>query len=282
MKTVSVITPVFEGGKLLQATVNSVRKQEVPEDIHIEHILVSDDLNDYRAYQKSEPRYSCLVLSTGCRGSGPSAARNIGLSASSGEYVSFLDADDLWLPSRLNRLLPYADQYGAACDAISFIDMHDKRLYGEDTVIKRSGLMSHADVLGIDGAYFPLYQKSRIKHQWDEDLGFSEDFLFNYLAVCQTQGLYVCPDPLMAYRIRPGSISHTMPASGLKVDAAYQYLLENCPFVEVMSADEKALFMQRVSLKKELNHRYTRAWERDSSLTFEAFVGQLEVQEAIG
>lgn len=280
MRTVSVITPVFEGGDLLQITVASVRDQVLPGDVSIQHLIVSDDQQDYRHLEETGHHYTCKVLTTERRGAGPSVARNVGLAHATGEYITFLDADDFWFPNRLISLLPFAYQYGAACDPIAFVDMKGKRLYHDSTVIKHSGLLSIAASLEINGAFFPLYHRSLITHPWDHTLSFSEDFLFNFMAISQGIGLYVCPDPLMAYRIRPGSLSHSMPAFSVKVDGAYDYFLNGCTLLNTLSDEERALFRRRVSIKRELNRQYTAAWEEDSALTFEAFIDQFQADLA--
>lgn len=272
-KTVSVITPVFNGEPFLKQTVDSVMSQKALQNVILEHILISDDLDDYSYYELEKPGYRCIVLSTGQKGAGPSFARNLGVSKSTGEYLTFLDADDIWLPNRVSTLLPMVDQYGAACDTISFIDMDNNPLYGSHTVIKKDGVLTHKDAISIDGAYFPIYKRNALTHQWDEDLGFSEDFLYNFLAICQTKTLYVHKRPLMAYRIRPGSISHTMPESGYKVDRAYRYLAESCPFIAFMSESNQDIFLNRVKAKMDLNLHYMDAWRENNHLTFEEFVG---------
>ena len=100
---VSVIIPAYNAGKFLHLSVESVRQQSYP---NWEIVIVDDGSGDNTlqvamAYQESEPRIRVV--------SGPnqgvSQARQNGLNASRGEWVYFLDADDLLHEYTLERLL---------------------------------------------------------------------------------------------------------------------------------------------------------------------------------
>lgn len=95
---VSVIIPVFNGDATVAAAIESVRRQTY-EDHEI--IVVDDGSTDETA---------SVVMTFGDRvryfrqeNSGVSAARNRGLVEARGEYVAFLDADDLWLRRKLEK-----------------------------------------------------------------------------------------------------------------------------------------------------------------------------------
>jgi teichuronic acid biosynthesis glycosyltransferase TuaG len=104
MPQVSVITPVYNASRWLPQTLDSVREQTMTD---WEHILVDDGSGDesvaiIQAAAARDPRIR--LLRTECNG-GPATARNMALAAASGRYFAFLDADDLWLPEKLECCL---------------------------------------------------------------------------------------------------------------------------------------------------------------------------------
>lgn len=101
---VSVITPVFNAAKFLPETIKSVREQTMPD---WEHILADDGSTDssveiIRHAAAEDPRVR--LIAAGNR-SGPAKTRNKALATARGRFIAFLDADDLWLPAKLERCL---------------------------------------------------------------------------------------------------------------------------------------------------------------------------------
>jgi glycosyltransferase involved in cell wall biosynthesis len=102
---VSVIIPCYNYGRFLGEAIASVRRQTV-EDLEI--IVVDDGSTDETPEVLAgirDPRLRSLRTVNG----GISAARNAGLDRASGEYLAFLDADDRWLPTKLERQLAMMD-----------------------------------------------------------------------------------------------------------------------------------------------------------------------------
>jgi len=93
--SISVIIPVFNGAAYLAEALQSVFAQEYSPL----EVVVADDgsSDDSSAIARSFPGVTCLALAH----AGVSAARNAAVLASSGEWLAFLDADDIWLPGKL-------------------------------------------------------------------------------------------------------------------------------------------------------------------------------------
>ena len=110
-KTVSIVVPVFNAQKCIADTIMSVLSQTYTD---YELILVNDGSVDNSAgiikgYLGDRVK---LIDNTGRRGA--AGARNTGISASSGQYIAFLDADDLWDPDKLQKQVRFMSEKEAA------------------------------------------------------------------------------------------------------------------------------------------------------------------------
>lgn len=101
-KLISVIMPCFNGGNYVAEGVRSALVQTYG---HIEVIVVDDGSTDnslevLQSIHSKDNRLKVIVQNN--KGAGP--ARNRGLEESSGEFITFLDADDYWSPDCLEKL----------------------------------------------------------------------------------------------------------------------------------------------------------------------------------
>ncbi|MUL38749.1 glycosyltransferase family 2 protein [Gloeocapsopsis dulcis] len=99
MPKVSVIIPAFNAMPYLPETVESVLQQTFTD---FEVLIVNDGSSDYTAQwvsQLVDPRIKLISQVN----QGLSGARNTGITHAQGEYIAFLDADDLWEPTKLEK-----------------------------------------------------------------------------------------------------------------------------------------------------------------------------------
>jgi glycosyltransferase involved in cell wall biosynthesis len=102
---VSVIIPTYNRSALVREAVASVLAQE---DVDFELIVVNDGSSDdtSAALASFGPAIHSISKTRG----GVSSARNAGIRAASGEWLAFLDSDDLWLPQKLRKQLAFLGQ----------------------------------------------------------------------------------------------------------------------------------------------------------------------------
>jgi glycosyltransferase involved in cell wall biosynthesis len=156
---VSVIIPVFNGARYLGEALDSVFNQSYPS---LEVIVVNDGSTDQTAkIACGYPGVHYLHQSN----QGVSAARNLALDAAKGEYMAFLDADDIWKPEKLtlqlNFMLNNPDILITGSNAVNFLEP-DTRL--PDWLEKRpdwkivnhiipSTLVVHSSVFSLIGGF---------------------------------------------------------------------------------------------------------------------------------
>lgn len=103
---VSVIIPAYNGEKYLAVTIQSALDQTYP---HKEIIVVNDGSTDNTAHVIAF--FGDRVRSIEQQNAGSAAARNHGIQAARGEFIAFLDADDLWLADKLRIQVDYLTKH---------------------------------------------------------------------------------------------------------------------------------------------------------------------------
>lgn len=128
---VSVIVPVYNRDKYVAQTIDSILAQSYP---GIEVVLINDGSTDssldiLRSY---EQRYPEKVIVIDQQNQGQIAARNHGIMKSRGQFIAFLDSDDLWYPNKLALQLPlFKDNVGLVYTAVEHIDQHGTVIHTE-------------------------------------------------------------------------------------------------------------------------------------------------------
>lgn len=96
-ETISVVVPTYNAACSLPMAIDSIRSQNWP---HLEIVVVDDGSSDEtHAALERLPATDLRVVRQA--NEGPAAARNRGINGSTGDWVAFLDADDIWLPGKL-------------------------------------------------------------------------------------------------------------------------------------------------------------------------------------
>ncbi|MHC5184212.1 MAG: glycosyltransferase family 2 protein [Planctomycetota bacterium] len=96
MVSISVVIPVYNCGRYVARAIESVLNQTHP----VQEIVVVDDGSTDNSSTVIES-YETKVRYIYQQNAGASAARNAGIEAASGNWIAFLDADDEWLPNKI-------------------------------------------------------------------------------------------------------------------------------------------------------------------------------------
>lgn len=103
MPKISIIIPVYNGAKFLDKTIQSVLAQTFAD---WELIIIDDQSTDnsrdiIKSLESSDQRIHSVFLEK--NSGGPAIPKNIGLESAKGEFIAFLDQDDVWLPEKLEK-----------------------------------------------------------------------------------------------------------------------------------------------------------------------------------
>lgn len=108
MKKVSVIIPFYNGIHWLCEAVESALNQTYS---NIEIIIVNDgSTEDVTEFLK---KFGDSIVYAYQKNQGAASARNYGIKLANGDYIAFLDADDIWLPTKLEKQIFFMEEIGA-------------------------------------------------------------------------------------------------------------------------------------------------------------------------
>jgi glycosyltransferase involved in cell wall biosynthesis len=118
LQCVDVIVPVFNGRETINTALDSVLAQQGD---WVHRIIVVDDGSSDDTAQIVESLRSPLIELVRTPNQGVARARNLGIEKSTAGWVAFLDADDVWMPGKLQAQLAAAQEQGAGfvCGAVS-------------------------------------------------------------------------------------------------------------------------------------------------------------------
>ena len=195
MKKVSVIVPVYQAEETIRTCLNSILKQEYG---NIECIVVDDGSTDNSLcilYEMANIDSRIIVYHQDNKG--VSSARNKGLELCTGEYITFVDADDVIREEFVGYMLDIAEKFSMSLvisnigkNFSKFLKAKEGKIVSIDELIKdfdkfyssyalnavAGNLYRREQLLGI---YFPL------------DIRIGEDLLFNLSYLRRIESLYI-------------------------------------------------------------------------------------------
>ena len=222
MKKVSAIIPVYGAEKYVAATVQSVLDQTYKNF----EVLIIDDASPDRSIeicqQFTDPRIKIIRQ----QNRGLAGARNTGIRHAQGDYLAFLDADDLWLPEKLEKHVEHLENspaVGVSFSRSAFIDEAGNPL-GIYQMPKLTGLtpgyvlcrnpISNGSTPVIRREVFEAIRFQDNLYGTVEDFYFDDNFIHQEDIECwiriaiqtdwQIEGI---PEALTLYRVNSGGMS---------------------------------------------------------------------------
>jgi teichuronic acid biosynthesis glycosyltransferase TuaG len=258
---VSVVIAMFNAEKYIYDTIVSVLNQTYK---NIEIVVVDDCSTDksYSIVENLIKEYNNIkLLKLEKNSGGPAKPRNKGILESQGEYIAFLDADDLWKSDKLDKQINFMklNQINFCSANLSLIDKN-----GND--IKKIGILSKVKNLFTNKktlcdlivnrhiALSSVLIKKDLLNKFNEENNFIavEDF-YLWLEVLNkknTKYKYL-DEKLLMYRILENSISHEGNKYKHEVKASYAVLVFILKYkrFEIFPCLLKSIILQNIRLK---------------------------------
>lgn len=213
---VSVIIPAYNAETTITRCINSIQIQTYS---NLEIIVVNDGSTDntkeiVKRLQERDDRIKLFTTKNG----GVSHARNVGIDNASGDYITFVDADDYIDPPMYEKLLNTITKYGVKIAQCSYknVDQHGKcisKVGGNSKIIE----LHHDQALEclILGSLFSsgLWNKMYARELFNdirlnENIKYCEDLLVNFCLFDIVDRSVYIDSPLYNYVFMPNSSTH--------------------------------------------------------------------------
>lgn len=227
MVFISVIIPVYNAEKTIQETILSVLNQTFQD---FEIIVINDGSQD-KTLERLEAIQNNRIQVYSYPNSGQAASRNRGIQQSKGEFIAFLDADDLWTSDKLEAQFLALKDHPTAAVAYSWTHYIDEK----SNIIRRGSQLNltgnvypHLLVTNLlENGSNPLIRRQALIEVggFEETLPPAEDWDL-YLRLAVRYPFVAVPKAQILYRVYPNSMSSNilkMESSALRViERAFQ------------------------------------------------------------
>lgn len=142
---VSIVVPVYNAGAYIEETIGMVCAQTYRqwELLLVDDCSVDDSRERIEAFCRRDERIRLIAKE---RNQGAALARNTGVQNSKGRYIAFLDADDVWLPGKLERELRFMEERQAAF-AFTGYEFGDRNGKGTGRIVTVPETLSYKEAL---------------------------------------------------------------------------------------------------------------------------------------
>jgi teichuronic acid biosynthesis glycosyltransferase TuaG len=220
---VSVIIPNYNASRFLGETIESVRNQTFTD---WEAIVVDDCSTDHsveiiQSYANNDGRIR--LIECAANNGGPAVPRNMGIAAAQGDYIAFLDSDDLWLPGKLEIQLRFMKERNARLSSTSY-SLIDENSHDLNRIIRAEPQMNYKKYLRNTAIGFSttIVHRELLSGISFQKMPVAEDFPFWLDVFRQGETMYGLQQVLTKYRVQKKSLSSNKIRSASQIWSIYR------------------------------------------------------------
>ena len=202
---VSIIMPSYNTADYIEETIQSVLEQTYTNW----ELLIIDDCSSDSTIQILEKYQDARIkIFVNEQNSGAAVSRNRALREANGQWIAFLDSDDLWNPEKLEKQISFMEKNGYAFSYTNYEEMDsDGNITGVKVTgpkrITETGMFNYC----WPGCLTVMYDAEKIGLIQIADIKKNNDYAM-WLKVCKKAGCYLLDEYLAKYRKgRAGSVS---------------------------------------------------------------------------
>lgn len=218
---VSIIMPSFNTACYIKDTIQSVLDQSYQ---NWELIIVDDCSSDNTEDILSEIKDERIRYLKNKKNKGAAFSRNKALREAKGQWIAFLDSDDLWMPDKLKKQISFMEENGYS---FTYTNYEEIDVNGNRTGVKITGPKKITKIKMFNycwpGCLTVMYDATKIGLVQIKDIKKNNDYAM-WLKVCRKAECYLLDEYLGKYRKgRPGSVS----TNSVKTMIGWHYKLYN-------------------------------------------------------
>lgn len=203
---VSIIMPTYNCGDFIGITIDSVLEQTYRkwEIIIVDDASSDNTLEIVKKYMKNDSRIKYFRQE---RNLGAARARNKAIDLAAGEYIAFLDSDDLWMPKKLESQITYMKKsnHNFTCTSYTKIDENGNSL---NRIVQAKVKSDYKGILKTcPGNSTVIYNAKNLGKFKIPDIKKRNDYVMWLKIIKKETCLYGLKEPLGSHRIRKGAIS---------------------------------------------------------------------------
>ena len=203
MELVSIIIAAYNAATFIQETIQSVINQTYQnwELLIVDDASTDDTIDKIRSLE--DHRIKLIPLA---KNSGAAIARNTAIAQAKGEYLAFLDSDDLWVPDKLERQLAFMKEHGYLFTCTEHGVLEENGEISKIKTVKPQA--SYMDILKNNaGNSTIMYNCQVLGKYYSPDIKRRNDITMWLQVIKETPYLYGMQEPLTIYRKRGDSLS---------------------------------------------------------------------------
>lgn len=265
----SIVIPALNAAEYIEATLESVKAQTIH---NFDVVVVDDGSSDdtiHRARSAIQRLGLCgeVIERPAHLHPGVAAARNHGVCNTSGTWIAFLDADDLFEPNKLERCQSAIDDLGGVPAAIHHAACYLDDTSGEVERVPRAAPRADEETLTTLLQHNYITTSTTVVHRaclvetkgFDTRLNGVEDYWL-WIRIARRWTWRYIDEPLTKYRLRAGSLMHQRPFTHYVTQ--YTALLDVAEASDDLAPNQMAM-LRRSVFDRTIRYFAGRSGERD-------------------
>ena len=203
---VSIIMPAYNSEAFINETIDSIKNQTYKnwELIIVDDCSTDNTIKIIKDYQKEDSRIQLFEQE---KNMGTAIARNVAVEKANGQYLAFIDSDDLWKKEKLTAQLSFMEENNYRFTSTSYEEVDEQGNPTGKKILSQKKLDYDGLLKFNQGNSTIIYNANELGKFYIPDIRKRNDFVMWLQVIKKTKYIYGMEEALTQYRIRDGSLS---------------------------------------------------------------------------